>query len=119
MIQNFSHLIAWQKSHELVLNIYKILKKLPNEEKFALADQMRRSSVSITSNIAEGFSRNTKKEKVQFYTISKGSLSELYNQLITARDLEYITDIDFKKLDLMIEESSKLISAIIKSAKDK
>jgi four helix bundle protein len=77
MIQNFTHLIAWQKSHELVLNIYKILKKLPNEEKFALADQMRRSSISITSNIAEGFSKNTKKDKVQFYTISKGSLSEL------------------------------------------
>ena len=118
-MQNFTHLIAWQKSHELVLSIYKILKKLPNEEKFALADQMRRSSVSITSNIAEGFSRNTKKEKVQFYTISKGSLSELQSQLITALDLRYITDIDFKELDSMIEESSKLISGIIKSARDK
>ena len=119
MIQNFTHLIAWQKSHELVLNIYKILKKLPSEEKFALADQMRRSSVSITSNIAEGFSRNTKKDKVQFYTISKGSLSELQSQLITVRDLGYITDIDFKELDSMIEQSSKLISGIIKSAIDK
>ncbi|MFA5652125.1 MAG: four helix bundle protein [Candidatus Paceibacterota bacterium] len=119
MIHNFTNLIAWQKSHELVLNIYKILKKLPNEEKFALADQMRRSSVSITSNIAEGFSRNTRKDKVQFYTISKGSLSELQSQLITARDLGYITDTDFKELDSMIEQSSKLISGIIKSAIDK
>ncbi len=119
MIQNFTNLIAWQKSHELVLNVYKILKKLPNEEKFALADQIRRSSVSITSNIAEGFSRNTKKDKVQFYTISKGSLSELQSQLITARDLGYITDNDYKELDLMIEQSSKLISGIIKSAIDK
>jgi len=119
MIQNFTNLIAWQKSHELVLNVYTLIKKLPNEEKFTLSDQMRRSSISITSNIAEGFGRNTRKDKIQFYTISKGSLLELQSQVITAFDLKYISNTDLEKITSLIEQSSKLISGIIKSAKDK
>ena len=66
-IKDFTDLFSWKESHKLILMIYKMLKKFPKEENFALSDQMRRASVSITSNIAEGFGRQTIKEKIQFY----------------------------------------------------
>jgi four helix bundle protein len=80
-IRSFTDLDAWKKGHELVLMVYKITKSFPNEEVFGLTIQMRRSAVSSTSNIAEGFSRHTHKEKIQFYSIALGSVTELQNQL--------------------------------------
>ena len=76
-IKSFTDLIAWQEAHKLALIVYKTTKKFPENEKFGLVSQMRRSAVSITSNIAEGFSRVSKKEKLQFYAIARGSLTEL------------------------------------------
>jgi len=95
-IKNFKDLNAWQESRKLVLLIYGITKIFPPEEKFGLVSQMRRAIISISSNIAEGFSRGTIKDKVQFYLISKGSNTELENQLIVSLDLKYIDADTFK-----------------------
>ena len=84
-IKSFTDLNAWKESHKLVLMVYGVTKTFPREEIFALVSQMRRCAVSITSNIAEGFSRQSYKEKVQFYSISQGSVTELQSQLLIAR----------------------------------
>jgi four helix bundle protein len=89
--------------------------KNPKNEQYGLADQMRRCAVSITSNIAEGFSRRTSKDKIQFYYIALGSVTELQNQLIIARDLKYISIDSFKELADQTIIVSKLINGLIKS----
>ena len=89
-ITSFTDLHSWQIGHELVLSIYKITTDYPKAELFALTTQMRRASVSITSNIAEGFSRSSWKEKYQFYSMALGSVTELENQLLISRDIGYI-----------------------------
>lgn len=117
-INTFTKLIAWQKSHLIVLEIYKLTKSFPTEEKFGLTDQIRRASVSVTSNIAEGFGRKSSKDKSYFYTMSKGSLFEIQNQLIIAKDLNYIEEKDFDLINEKITESLKILSGLIKSAMD-
>ncbi len=116
-IKSFTDLIAWQESHKLVLEIYKICKTFPNEERFGLISQIQRAAISITSNIAEGFARKSSKEKVNFYYIALGSLTEVQNQIITAKDLGYIHLLVFNKLSLDTINSQKLINGLIKSAK--
>lgn len=116
-IHSFTDLIAWKEGHALVLRIYKITSDFPQREAYALADQMRRSVVSITSNIAEGFSRKTNKEKVQFYYMALGSLTELQNQLLIARDLKYLSNVSFHEAADLTVSLHKLIVGLIKSAK--
>jgi four helix bundle protein len=116
-ITKFTDLIAWQKGHELVLDIYRLVKKFPKHEQFALSNQMTRCAVSITSNLAEGFSRQTNKEKIQFYFTAKGSLTELQNQLLIARDVDYLSSQKFKKLAEATVEVHKLINGLIKAIK--
>lgn len=118
-ITSFTDLNAWKEAHQLVLMIYKSANKFPSEEKFGLIDQMKRSSVSITSNIAEGFSRSSKKEKIKFYFIAKGSLTELQNQLMVAKDIKYISGDVFKKLAGQTVTVHKLLNGLIKSAADR
>ena len=115
-IKSFTDLNAWKEGHQLVLLIYKATKSFPTEERFGLIDQMRRCSVSITSNIAEGFSRKSSKEKAQFFYMSLGSIAELQNQLLIARDIGYITRDDFKNIADKTIIVSKLINGLIKSA---
>ncbi|MCK5080787.1 MAG: four helix bundle protein [Candidatus Moranbacteria bacterium] len=117
-IESFTDLIAWQKGHKIVLSVYSITKKFPKEEIFGLTNQMRRCAVSITSNIAEGFSRKNKKEQKQFYRISLGSLTELQSQLLVARDVKYLSNKEFKKIGENTIEVQKLIFGLIKSAVD-
>ena len=117
-ITKFTDLVAWQEGHKLVLQIYKLTKLFPKDEQFALTNQMRRAAVSITSNLAEGFSRQTKADKSHFYTMSHGSLTELQNHLLIARDVNYI---DNTELHHTAEQSSmvhKLIFGLLKSLKD-
>lgn len=118
-IKSFTDLIAWQKGHHLVLEVYKLLPNFPKYENFALCDQIRRSSVSITSNIAEGFSRHSNKEKTQFFYQSLGSLTEVQNQLLIARDIKYISSKEFQALAEYTVEVSKLIRGLIKSLSTK
>lgn len=116
-IKNFTDLIAWQKSHELVLIIYKITNLFPQKETYALTSQMRRAVVSVSSNVAEGFSRNSDKEKIQFYYMSLGSLTELQNQLIISKDIAYIDETTFKTVSVMIIDVNKLINGLIKAVR--
>lgn len=116
-IRSFTDLNVWREGHQLVLHIYKITKLFPADEKIGLSSQMRRCAVSITSNIAEGFSRKTNKEKAQFFYTSLGSVTELQNQLLIARDIRYISTEVFKKLAEKTVIVNKLTNGLIKSAK--
>lgn len=116
-IKNGTDLIAWQQGHKLVLMVYKITKEFPKDEQFGLTSQMRRCAVSITSNIAEGFSRQSNKEKVRFYSIAHGSLTELQNQLLIATDIELINKDVFNDIAEVAVQTHKLISGLIKSSK--
>lgn len=88
--KEFTDLIAWQEGHKLALAIYELSQTLPAEERFGLTNQVRRASVSVTSNIAEGFGRQTMKDKLRFYSMAHGSLTEIKNQLLLTRDLGFI-----------------------------
>lgn len=116
-IQKFTDLIAWKEGHQLVIFTYKVTSYFPKKETFALSDQMRRAATSITSNIAEGFSRKTDKEKVQFYHTALGSLSELQSQIITTKDVNYVDARSFDILQDLSIKVSKLINGLIKTAK--
>lgn len=118
-IRFFTDLVVWKEGHKLVLMVYKVTKDFPREETYSLVDQMRRCSVSITSNIAEGFSRQSKKEKQQFYFTSKGSLTELQNQLILARDISYLKPELFKEIVDHTVVVHKLLNGFIKSTTSK
>src|SRR4030042_938348 len=111
-IKSFTDLYAWQEAHKLVLMIYKVTNKFPKEEMFGLIMQMRRCAVSVSSNIAEGFSRNSNKEKVQFYSTSHGSLTELQNQLIVARDVKFMSKEEFSKIAQQTITVHKLITGL-------
>ena len=113
-IRSFTDLYAWQEGHKLVIIIYNITENFPKSEIFGLTNQMRRSVVSVTSNIAEGFSRNTIKDKVQFYSIAHGSLTELQNQLVIARDIKYLKKEDFEKIANQTITVHKLITGLKK-----
>ena len=116
-IKSFTDLETWKEGHKLVLIIYKITKSFPDEERFSLTNQLQRAMVSVTSNIAEGFSRNGKKEKVQFYYMALGSLTEVQNQLLIAKDLSYIYEKEFYRIAEQTVLVSKLLNGLIKSAK--
>jgi four helix bundle protein len=116
-ITSFKDLVAWQKAHELVLKTYKVLDGFPASEKFALSDQMKRAAVSITSNIAEGFSRKTARDKAQFYQTALGSLTELESQIMVAFDLHYLDKNICDDLDLLITETSRLLNGLIKATR--
>jgi four helix bundle protein len=116
-IYSFTDLEVWQEGHKLVLMVYKITKNFPKEELFSLTNQLRRAVVSITSNIAEGFSRQGYKEKLQFYYMALGSLTEVQNQLLIAKDLKYLTRKDFDILAKQIIIVHKLLNAFISKTK--
>ena len=116
-ITKFTDLNCWKEAHKLVLMIYQITEKFPSKEQFGLTNQIRRAGVSITSNIAEGFSRSTLKDKIHFYYISQGSVSEVQSQLIIAKDIKYIVEIDYTKIYKQSIIVHKLISGSIKSLK--
>lgn len=117
-IRNFRDLKVWQKGHILVVAIYKITKKFPQEERFGIIDQLRRAGVSVTSNLAESFGRGTLNNKGHFYTMALGSLFEIQNQLLISRDVGYLKPEECKSLFLDTIEISKMCSGLIKSLKN-
>lgn len=116
-IKSFTDLDVWKKGHELVLEIYKLTQDFPKEEQFGLTNQLRRAAVSITSNIAEGFSRISYKEKVQFYSMSLGSVTEVQNQLLIAKDISYLSSQAFTQVAEITVVVNKLLNGIIKKSK--
>jgi len=116
-IRSFTDLHAWQEAHALVVAIYTLTKLFPKEELFGLTSQVRRAAISVPSNIAEGFSRGSYKERHQFYSIARGSLTEVQSQLLIARDVHYINRDMCEKLFLQTETVSRIINGLMKSTK--
>lgn len=116
-IQSFTDLEAWKEAHKLVVMIYQVTKSFPNEEQFGLTNQLRRAVISITSNIAEGFSRGSYRDRVRFYEMSLGSLTEVQNQLLAARDIGYLKSDDFSSLAAHTVLVHKLTNGLIRKSK--
>lgn len=116
-IKNFIDILTWKKSHQFVLEIYKMTERFPSYELFCLTSQIRRAAVSIPSNIAEGFKRKTSKDSEHFYNMAEGSLEEVKYQLIPSKDLSYISIEEFEKLFNLAEEVGKLLNGWKKSQK--
>ena len=117
MNMRFTDLTTWKVAHRLVLLVYKMTGNFPVHERFCLVTQMNRAAVSITSNIAEGFGRGSTKEKIQFYTFSRGSLHELENQIILAFDLRYIDDVLYDQSMVVIMDVHRLLNAFIQKTR--
>ena len=111
----FEDLLVWQKAHQFVLKVYRATVVFPKAELYGLVSQFRRSAVSIPANIAEGFKRTSKTEKIRFLNIVQASLEESRYVLILSRDLGYLND---KGLFSLIEEVSKLLHAYSKAIKN-
>lgn len=116
-IKSFTDLKAWAEAHRLALAIYKVTKDFPKEEFFGLTNQIRRAATSITSNIAEGFSRQYYIEKIQFYSVALGSNTELQNQLLLERDIGYLKKQDFAQIAKQSVIVNKLLNGLIKKSK--
>ncbi|MDQ1640162.1 MAG: hypothetical protein QOF62_3501 [Pyrinomonadaceae bacterium] len=116
-IKRFEDIDCWTKARELTRSIYSISLGVRFSRDFALRDQLRRSSISILSNIAEGFERDGNKEFVQFLSIAKGSCGEARAQLYVALDQEYISDAQFRSISEMAIEISRMLSGLIKYLK--
>ena len=114
-IRDFTDLVAWQKSHALVLTLYRVSGGFPKSEVFGLTSQMRRAAISITSNIAEGFGRRSSKDKQQFFFIALGSLYELQSQLLACRDLGFLSMTPFKELADLLFEAKRLLLGLVHS----
>lgn len=111
----YRKLVAYVRASEVRHYVYKLLKSFPKEEQFALCNQMRRAVVSVTSNIAEGMTRYSAKDKIHFLEISFGSLMELMSQLEVAYEENYISETEFKNIENLIVETARLISGLQKS----
>ena len=112
MAYAFENLSAWKESRKLVVTAYQLLDEFPKFEKYALCDQIRRSIVSVPSNLAEGSGRISSKEQLHFYEISYGSLMESYNQLILAADLKYIGEENLEELKPQIDAVARMLNGL-------
>jgi four helix bundle protein len=117
MISSFTDIRAWKLSKDLAIDIYKITEKYPKTEIFSLVPQMKRSAVSVASNIAEGFGRYSNKDQEHFYIMASGSLYELKNQIIISYELGFIHKDDFDNLIKKTDVAHKTLNAFIKSHK--
>lgn len=118
MIKTYRELIVWQKSMKLVSEIYRITKEFPKNEEFSLSTQLRRAAISIPSNIAEGFGRNTPKEFTRFLYISIGSLFEVQTQIDISLDQKYITNNTHKDIFEKSREIERMICSLIRKIKN-
>jgi four helix bundle protein len=117
-ITTFRDLNAWRLGHQLVLDVYRGTRAFPKEELFGLSSQMRRSAVSVTSNITEGFGRSSFKDKINFYSMARGSLTELQNQLIIAHDIGILDTPSFEKMESLSTDVHKVTNCLIKTSQN-
>ncbi|WBX75014.1 four helix bundle protein [Tenacibaculum ovolyticum] len=118
-MKTFRELIVWQKSMNFVTEVYRISKQFPKEENFGLTSQLRRSAVSIPSNIAEGYGREGLNDYLRFLNIAMASLFELQTQLEISYNLKYISEKEFKKLYDLSREIERMLSSFVRSLKSK
>jgi len=109
----YKKLNLFQRADELVILIYKFTKSFPKEETFGLISQMRRAAVSVPANIAEGYSRNNKKERLQFYCISRGSLAEVDYYIELSFKLKYLNEEQYKELIFIRNKTGKMLNGFI------
>ena len=112
-MSSYKGLIVWQKAFELTKLIYLVTRTFPKEETYGLISQLRRASVAIVSNIAEGYTRRGKKEFTQFLYISYGSGAELETQLLLAKELGFIREEDFSKVEKLLTEVMKILNTLL------
>lgn len=117
-IKTFEDLETWQIAHKLILEIYRATKKFPKDELYGIVSQLRRAALSITSNIAEGFSRYHYNDKIRFYYNARGSASEVRNCLILSRDMDYLAEEECQNLLTGMEKVLKLINGLIRSIEE-
>ena len=108
---SFENILAWQKAHAFTLLVYKLTRSFPEEERFGLTSQFRRAAISIEANIAEGYKKLGKADKLRFLNISQGSLEECRTYILLSRDLEYINNEQFYLLRDTIENASKFLNS--------
>ncbi|NJD68965.1 MAG: four helix bundle protein, partial [candidate division NC10 bacterium] len=116
-MNSFKELTVWQNAYRLALEVYRITCAFPSSEQYGLASQMKRASVSIPSNIAEGYKRQSRKEYLQFLSIASGSAGELETQLLLSGDLGFLDIEDFQRVSKLSEEVSKGLGNLIKALK--
>lgn len=116
-IKSFTDLKVWKEGHKLVILVYKVTKNFPREERYSLVDQMRRATSSVTANIAEGFGRQTYREKLQFYFLVQGSLTELKNFILIGRDVGYLSPVAFSNLVEQANLTHQLLQGFIRKTK--
>lgn len=117
-MQDFRNLKVWEKSHWLTLQVYKVTKGFPKEELFTLTQQMRRSSMSIPTNIAEGCGRSTNADFARFLWIANGSAKELDYQLLLANDLGYMDRDVYPELSAVLNEIKRMLASLIRTVSD-
>jgi four helix bundle protein len=111
-MRNYRDLQVWQKAHVLTLTVYKNTQKFPIEERYGLTSQIRRASVSIPANLAEGCGRRSEGETARFIQIAMGSGAELSYHLLLARDLEFLTPVDYDQLDSELSSIMRMLSSL-------
>jgi four helix bundle protein len=114
-IERFEQLEVWQGAHSLVLNVYRTTSTMPNDQKFGLISQMQRAAVSVPANIAEGFKRRSRADKVHFYNMAQGSLEELRYYLILCRDLGY--KLEYDSMTGECDRIGRMLNGLIKSVR--
>ena len=111
MEYGFQRVIAWQKAHEFVLLVYRISKHFPDDERFGLTSQLRRAAVSIEANIAEGYRKISRADKLRFLNIAQGSLEECRDYHVLAKDLGYISEEEYEQIRVSLLMASKFLNA--------
>lgn len=119
MLRTFKDLIVWQKSYALCVRVYTLTKQFPAEEKFGMVSQLRRSSVSIPSNISEGYNKDTTKDYLRFLSIALGSLAEMETQMMLCKDLKMCQAPESEDVLETIAEVDRMLRALIRSLKQK
>ena len=115
VVKTFKDLFVWQKSHALVLAIYKVTKSFPREEKFGLTSQLRRAASSVPTNIVEGHKRKSRRDYLHFLNTADSSLEETKYHIILSKDLGYLKEEEFEKLICMCDEVGKMLFGLQKS----
>ena len=118
MSKTFREVLAWQRAHAFVLRVYQVTRSFPREELFGLTSQFRRAAVSIEANIAEGFGKVSRSDKLRFMNISQGSLEECRDYVILSLDLGYMNESTYAELNAMIEETSRFLHLYVNGIKN-
>lgn len=115
MLKSFTDLQVWQKAHDLTLEVYRATTNFPDSERFGVVSQLRRATASVPANIAEGFGRRTSKEFLQFLGVANGSLQEVRYFMLLSKDLRYLDDEEYRRLDSQCEAIGRMITALGRS----